>query len=369
MFTMPTIAKPRTTRSEGGTGRHAEAWGVALLSANLLSGYPELVALGAREGWEVFAQLGAIRVSLGPKERLGGIAELVQFLRGILDPDRLKALRGGWVARDQRLEDQMAGLVHAGALLSLCPTNSPPLLEILRERRLETWYQPVVRAADGRVWGYECLARGRSGAGELIMPDRLIAWSRQENLTSLFDRVCREVHLRNAAEHLAGRDIHLLLNFLPSAVYDAEFGMGGTMSATRAGGFTPSQIVFEVVETEQIKDVDHLRSILDYYRRKGFRVALDDLGCGYSSLAMLGDLNPDLMKIDRQLVAKAPGSPMHRSICASLVRLGREHNKLVLAEGIETLAQRDLLGEMGVDLFQGYLFGRPSPFPANPLVP
>jgi EAL domain-containing protein (putative c-di-GMP-specific phosphodiesterase class I) len=240
---------------------------------------------------------------------------------------------------------------------------------ILREHRLETWYQPIVSAADGALWGYECLMRGRDADGSLIFPDRLIAWSRQEDLTFLLDRVCRETHLRNAAAHLAGGDLQILINFMPTAIYDPQFCLATTVAAAKAGGLDPGRIIFEVVETEHVADLGHLKTILDYYRRSGFRAALDDLGSGYSGLAMLGDLDPDLIKIDRHLIARAVGSPMHRSICAALAQLGRDHGKLVLAEGIETVEERDLLGGLGVDLFQGYLFGRPAPAPAAPIRP
>lgn len=179
----------------------------------------------------------------------------------------------------------------------------------------------------------------------------------------MLDRVCRKTHLRNAAIHLAGQDVHLLINFLPTAIYNPEFCLTTTVAAARAGGLAPERIIFEVVETEKVTDLDHLRSILDYYRKKGFRVALDDLGSGYSGLAMLGDLDPDLIKIDRHLISRAVGSPMHRSICASLTQLGKDHGKLVLAEGIETIEEKELMESMGVDLFQGYFFGRPAPLP------
>ena len=206
--------------------------------------------------------------------------------------------------------------------------------------------------------------RGRTTEGEIVYPDRMIAWSKQEKLTFLLDRVCRETHLRNASRHLAARDVHVLINFLPTAVYDPVFCLATTVAAARAGGLSPERIIFEVIETEQVADLAHLKSILNHYRLKGFRVALDDLGSGYSGLAMLGDLDPDLIKIDRHLIARALDSPMHRSICAALIQLGRDHGKLVLAEGIETVAERELFGKLGVDLFQGYLFGRPAPEPA-----
>lgn len=340
---------------------------LVLLSGNLREGYPELLAFVARVGWKVDFRLGTIRAELGSGHGLASVAELINFLRGVLEPDRLAALRAVWVARQKPVEEQLTDLLHAEPLLKMAPVDSSPLPEILGSKRLETWYQPIVSAGDGALWGYECLVRGRSPRGELVLPDRMIAWSRQENLLFLFDRMCRELHLRNAAQHFGGRkDIRLLLNFLPTAIYNAEFCLATTVAAARLGGFDADQIMFELVETEEFKNLPHLRSILDYYRRKGFRVALDDLGSGYSGLTLLGELDPDMIKIDRQLIATIDHSRIHRDICASLIRLGRDHGKIVLAEGIETVAQKKTLGDMGVDLFQGYLFGRPAPVPALP---
>ncbi len=340
---------------------------LVLLASNLSQGYPELLSFAAKVGWKVGIRLGAVRVELGTGHQLASVAELINFLRGVLEPDRLASLRAAWVTRQQPMEEQLDKLLHAEPLMKLAPADSSPLPEILRSLRLETWYQPIVSARDASLWGYECLVRGRTLAGELVMPDQLIAWSRQENLTFMLDRICRETHLRNAAKVLGGRkDVHLLLNFLPTAIYNAEFCLATTVAVSKLGGFEPRQIFFELVETESFKNLPHLRSILDYYRRKGFRVALDDLGSGYSGLILLGDLNPDMVKIDRQLISRTVESQMHRDICASLIRLGRDHGKLVLAEGIETIEQKNLLGSMGVDLFQGYLFGRPDPVPAVP---
>jgi EAL domain-containing protein (putative c-di-GMP-specific phosphodiesterase class I) len=328
-----------------------------------LGDYPELLGLGEGLGWRAHPEFGAVRAELGPGQRFASVADVVNFLRGVLDPGRLAALRAGWAARRQPLETQLAGLLHAEPLLALAPADSSPLLGMLQERRLETWFQPVVEAAGGAIWGFECLVRGRTAAGELVPPGQMIAWSRQENLTFMLDRVCRETHLRNAAKLLAGRDVHLLINFLPTAVYDPEFCLASTVAVARAGGIAPERIIFEVVETEKVADTDRLRAILDFYRRGGFRVALDDLGSGYSGLSLMADLNPDLIKIDRHLIARSVGSPIHRSICESLVRLGKDNGKLVLAEGVETIEEKRLLDGMGVDLFQGYLFGRPDPVP------
>lgn len=341
---------------------------LVLLASNLMQSYPELLNFAIKMNWKAEIRLGAIRIELGTGLPLGSVAELINFLRGILEPNRLATLRAAWIGRDQSLESQIDKLLHAESLLKFAPVDSSPLPEILRSNRLETWYQPIVKATDGTLWGYECLVRGRSLSGELVMPAQMIEWSHQENLTFMFDRLCRESHLRNAARSLAGRkDLHLLLNFLPTAIYNAEFCLATTVAASKLGGFEPSKIMFELVETENFKNLPHLRSILDYYRRKGFKIALDDLGSGYAGLTLLGDLNPDMIKIDRNLINRATTSPIYRDICASLVRLGRDHGKLVLAEGIETMAEKAMMSQMGVDLFQGYLFGRPAPEPPLPV--
>ncbi len=355
----------RTSLKEAPCDCRSDARSLVLLSAGLGESYPELLTFAPAAGWQVYPEFGAVRVELGTGQRFSGVAELVNFLRGVLDAPRLGALRAAWASRQQPLPSQLDCLLHAGPLLDLAPADSSPLLDILQQRRLETWFQPVISAATGAVWGYECLMRGRDAGGQLVYPDRMIAWSRQENLTFLLDRLCRETHLRNAGRMLAGRDVYLLLNFLPTAIYNPEFCLKSTVAAATASGIRPERLIFEVVETEKVTDLGHLRAILDYYRRKGFRVALDDLGSGYSGLAMLGDLDPDLIKIDRHLITRAVESPMHRSICQALAQLGKTHGKLVLAEGVETAQEKELMAGIGVDLFQGYYFGRPAPVPAT----
>lgn len=207
--------------------------------------------------------------------------------------------------------------------------------------------------------------RGRTEEGEVVGALDLINWAQQENLTFMLDRICRETHLENAGKIEAGRRCHFLINFLPTAIYQPEFCLQSSMAAARRSGILPEQIIFEVVETERIKDRRHLQKILEYYRKYGFRVALDDVGAGYAGLSLLADLHPDLIKIDRELISRAAGSRLHRNICAALVKFGKDNNQLVLAEGIETEVEKEMVDELGVDLYQGYLFGRPSNVPAR----
>jgi len=336
---------------------------LVLLAQDFPQTYSELLQPGLGDDWMYYPELNAVRVEIGAGRTWGGIADVLNFLRGVLvEPERLAALRAVWVNRQQPLAEQVIQLIHAEPLLKMAPADSTPLSEILMNRRIESWYQPVVEVGTHRVWGYECLMRGRDAAGALISAPQMLSWAQQENLTFMLDRVCREVHLENAgrAAEGASADTYFLINFLPTAIYQPEFCLQTSMAAAARSGLSPQRVIFEVVETEKIADPEHLKCILTFYREAGFGVALDDMGSGYSGLTLLGDLQPDLVKIDRALVSKAVQSSIHRGICASLIKLCKENGLLALAEGVETEEECLVMRDLGVDLYQGYLFGRPA---------
>jgi EAL domain-containing protein (putative c-di-GMP-specific phosphodiesterase class I) len=181
----------------------------------------------------------------------------------------------------------------------------------------------------------------------------------------MLDRVCRETHLRNAGKAVIPDHAKLLINFMPTAIYKPEYCLQTTMAAAREARIAPDRVVFEVVEQYEVKNPHHLRSILQFYQKHGFRTALDDLGSGYAGLNLLADLNPDLLKIDRELISKAVSSTMHRAVCEALVRMGTQTGKIVLAEGIETVDELRMMIAMGCDLLQGYYLGKPAALPAT----
>jgi EAL domain-containing protein (putative c-di-GMP-specific phosphodiesterase class I) len=331
--------------------------------ADGLGRYPELVDFARLEGWAVRDDFEALDVRVGGRSRWSGVADVAGFLRAVLDPARFAALRVAWLDPGRPLEKQVVKLLAAEPLSEVASVDSSPLTELLRERRLETWYQPIFWAGTLEPWGYECLMRGRGPGGEVIAAPTLLEWARQEHLVFMLDRTARETHLRSAGAAGLPHGAHVLVNFLPTSIYRPEFCLATTVRAARESGLDPDRVVFEVVETERTEDQAHLREILSFYREKGFKVALDDVGSGWSGLSMLGDLNPDLLKIDRELVSKSASSPVHREICTALVRMGQANGQLVLAEGVETEEEWSTLAALGVNLFQGFLFGRPAPAP------
>ena len=339
---------------------------LVLFAQNFSEKFPELLSFGERENWTFFPEFEVVQIEVGTGRMWSGAAEVFNFLRGaIREKSRLGELKAAWLNPKQPLSQQLVRLIlEAKPIEDFAPAeNSSQLLEILNERRIETWFQPVIEARTGAIWGYECLMRGRTADGELIGAPQMIEWARRENLTFMLDRVCRETHLLNAGKLNFGNKCRFLINFLPTAIYQPEFCLQSSLAAAKRGGLVPGQIIFEVVETEQIADAEHLKRILDFYRNSGFGVALDDLGSGYAGLTLLGDLQPDLIKIDREIVSKSVVSKSHYNICHSLVRMAKDNNQLVLAEGVETAEEKTLMDSLGVDLFQGYYFGKPAPEP------
>lgn len=337
---------------------------LAVLAENM-DLYPELLSFAETSGWDVRRDFEALTVDVGGESRWAGVAEVAGFMRGVLDDERFAFLRAAWLDRHQPLEKQVVTLIHAKPLAEMSALDSSRLAPLLREGRIETWFQPVFWAGTLEPWGYECLMRGRTPEGELIGAPTLLEWARQEHLAFMLDRTTREAHLRAAGAAKVPAGVHFLVNFLPTAIYRPEFCLATTVRAAQESGLDPDRVVFEVVETERLTDRTHLKSILAFYREKGFKVALDDVGSGWSGLSLLGDLDPDLIKIDRDLVARSTKSAFHREICAALVRLGQQAGELVLAEGVETEEEWRTLEALGVNLFQGYLFGRPAPEPAT----
>jgi len=164
--------------------------------------------------------------------------------------------------------------------------------------------------------------------------------------------------IKSAAQ--LGMTEHLSINFLPNAIYKPEVCIRTTLEAARTHGFPTSRIIYEVTEGERVEDGAWLAEILREYQRCGFLTAIDGFGAGCAGLKLLADFQPDLIKIDMDLVRHIDTSKSRQAIVRSLVRLCDDMVIRVIAEGIETAGERDFLEDAGVRLMQGYLFARPA---------
>jgi EAL domain-containing protein (putative c-di-GMP-specific phosphodiesterase class I) len=221
-------------------------------------------------------------------------------------------------------------------------------------------FHPIVEAGSLRPFAYEALIRARHPeTREVIGAGPIIGACERLDLQHVLDQLARQTAIRNAAA-LALPYGRFFVNFLPNTIYDPEICLRTTMEAADECGIDVSRLVFQVVETESIPDMKRLRHILDYYRSRGVGTAVDDMGAGYSSTDYLTALRPDYVKLDRALVVKAEDDWAARWKMAEIIRVARDLGIQVIAEGIETVTQRQVCLDLGVDYLQGFLFAHPA---------
>lgn len=219
-------------------------------------------------------------------------------------------------------------------------------------QRISMAFQPIVDLAEGSIFAHEALVRGPGGESASSVLSQLNEQNRHN-----FDQRCRVTVIETAAR--LGVPGRISINFMPNAVYEPENCVRSTLRAARKAGIALDRLIFEVAEGERITDVGHLRQIVAEYRRLGFMTAIDDFGAGFSGLALLADLQPDLLKIDLALVRGIGGDRVRRSIVDGIRGTAAELGIGVIAEGIETAEERDALLDLGITLQQGFLFARP----------
>lgn len=173
-----------------------------------------------------------------------------------------------------------------------------------------------------------------------------------------FDQACRVKAIKTASR--LGLEGCISINFLPNAVYRPEVCIRSTLEAANANGFPLNRIIFETTEGERIQDGSWFAGILREYQRCGFLTAIDDFGAGYAGLTLLADFTPDLIKLDMALVRGIDESRSRQAIVKGLMHTCRDMGVTVIAEGIETVGERDFLYDAGIRLMQGYLFARPA---------
>ena len=227
----------------------------------------------------------------------------------------------------------------------------------LSERRFELHYQPQYSSRENRLVGVEGLVRLHDGQGGLISPDRFVSVVEQTSLVhdlgaSLFEQGCTDA--------LLWPSIVVAINVSPVQFRDPNLDRRLVDIAKRTG-VSPRQIEIEITEGVFFDDPDRADAALRGLRNAGFGIALDDFGTGYSSLGYLLRFPVTKIKIDRSFIVNLPDDMNSATIVHALVALGRALGLKIVAEGIETEAQRQFLRIAGCHLLQGYLFGKALP--------
>ena len=222
-------------------------------------------------------------------------------------------------------------------------------------------FQPIVSWSDRSVFAHEALVRNE----EPSLRSPLDLFDAAESLGAL-QRLGRIVR-RRVADALARPDAPptVFVNAHPADLEDPDlFAADAPLSHHAA------RIVLEITERAALDRIDGLAQRIERLRRLGYRIALDDLGAGYAGLASFAHLEPEIVKVDMSLIRGVDSSPTKQKLLASLVSLCHDLDKRVVAEGIETEAERATFVRLGGDLCQGYFFSRPGrPFPVPALAP
>lgn len=213
--------------------------------------------------------------------------------------------------------------------------------------------QPIVGAGDEALFGYEALLRSRHAS--LDSPLGIVtAAETHHRLNGLADMVVS--HAAAWLERIpAGQT--LFINMHPEDLADEP------AIRRRFSVLAPSahRIVLEITERSHAAHLSDWRGSLEFLASAGFRIAVDDLGCGYNSLSMLAELQPAFLKVDMSMVRNIHRESRKQRLVDLLARFAKATNSQIIVEGIETPDEAEVVKRIGVDLLQGYLFGRPSP--------
>jgi len=231
------------------------------------------------------------------------------------------------------------------------------LKRIIRDQRIETLFQPIVALDDGRIIGYEAFARGPADSA-LAMPDSLFACSREAGMAGDLDRLCQRAALRRARHLGAGHK--LFLNALADSLLDPGFREGLLADLPADFPVQRGDIVLEIADQNTIADYEAFGAQVDDLRAAGFRMSIDDVGKGTTSLESLSQVRPDFIKVDASLIRNIGNNFIKQELLRSLLQVARTMNAQVIVEGIETQQELDAVRRCGATLGQGYLFHRPT---------
>jgi diguanylate cyclase (GGDEF)-like protein len=234
------------------------------------------------------------------------------------------------------------------------------LRQALRKGEFEPYFQPFCRLEDGEVVGYEALLRWNHPHNGVMAPAAFLRVAQDSGHIEAIDWRVFEAAC-GAFRQLQDGAPFLTINVSALHLQHADFDRH-LMRLLERTGFDPARLIIEVTEGSLLDDPERVRATLERLRRIGIGAALDDFGTGYSSLSYLHSLPLRMLKIDRSFVhALDEGMPATTTVVAAILALARALGIQVIAEGIETPAQRSALLRMGCEFGQGYLLGRPAP--------
>jgi len=228
-----------------------------------------------------------------------------------------------------------------------------------RGMTLRSAFQAVVSITHKRIVGYEALLRATDAKGRSITPDQLFARAKATGPALALERLTRCVHFANFAEQNA-QSGWLFVNALPQLLRIGPNHQAFTDDLCAHFGIAPHRVVFEMIE-QPSTDEPQFERIVDALRERDLLIAIDDFGTGFSNFDRIWRMRPDIVKLDRSLVARIAAPGADHQFATQLVTMLHRAGTMVLGEGVESEDELMTLMEADVDFVQGFWLGKPQP--------
>ena len=223
-------------------------------------------------------------------------------------------------------------------------------------------FQPIVSVEDGIICGYEALARGPEGS-LLYEANDLFANAENLGCLSKLDQLASQL----AVIRFKQRELveQLFINFSPYSLVSDRRVMSDLLEFMQLQDMMPEQVVIEITEHCPVEDIGKLCSVLDRYRKAGFKIALDDLGSAYSSLQLWSELKPEYVKLDQHFIRQIHINENKQYFVQSMQDLAEKLGCQLIAEGIENRRELETICRMGIPLVQGFYICKPIEHPVT----
>ncbi len=238
------------------------------------------------------------------------------------------------------------------------------LRQAIREETIELHYQPIMRLEDGALSGFEALLRFQHPERGPVPPSEIISIAEETGLIQPLSMCV----LKKACDQLAdwrsrfpdSHDLLMSVNFSRKQLIDPDLIARITATVERSG-IPPAALVLEITESTLMEDGPGAQRVFEQLKQLGIWLYLDDFGTGYSSLGCIYSIPLNGLKIDRGFIQGVSRQPGHVEVFEAIVSIARAFNLRIVAEGVETTEQYQLLRKLQVDYGQGYLFGKAVP--------
>lgn len=228
------------------------------------------------------------------------------------------------------------------------------LTKIISQRQIKTLFQPILNLDSGQIVGYEAFSRGPVNS-PLHKPFKLFATAQQYNKLFELEQICYEKALINFEQFKKHNNYKLFVNITPQTIQNKSFKLN-----TNQPTLKKENIIIELTKQTAINNPQKIKLALDNFQNSGYKIALDDIGIGYSGLQFIVSLSYNFIKLDPVLVKKIDQNPAKKNLINSITKLADKINAKIIAEGIEQKEELNLLTNLGVDYGQGYLFASPQ---------